>query len=171
MTDLVDTFADTFADTLARLRAERGDVPLERAPEPTVSMVGVGWSVWEKSPDGTSYDPRGGVVVHVDPHSVPDPDTGELVDRFLVVRAGRHGLHWVSLRADQVAAVHDGNRPNAHTIRGVCQMVARELRTLFDGTGAGARRSPPDDDRALDLFSLGCRLMSVLARPGTVPPA
>ena len=150
-----------FADTLARLRAETGDQLLERAPAPTASMIGVGWSIWERCPDGTSYDPRGGIVVHVDPAGAHDPETGEAFDRYLVVRAERGRLHWVSLRSDQVEAVDDASRPNAYTIRGVCQVAAREL--------ASSRRTP-DDDRDLELWGLGLRLMATLARPGTVAP-
>lgn len=149
------------ADTLARLRAEKGDQLLERAPAPSAAMIGVGWSIWERCPDGTSYDPRGGIVVHVDPAGAHDPETGEALDRYLVVRAEKGRLQWVSLRSDQVEAVDDGSRPNAYTIRGVCQVAAREL--------ASARRTP-DDDRDLELWGLGTRLMATLARPGTVAP-
>ena len=151
-----------FAETLARIRAEKGDELLQRAPAPSASMIGVGWSVWERCPDGTSYDPRGGIVVHVDPLSMHDPETGEALDRYLVVRADRGRLQWVSLRSDQVEVVDDGSRPNAYTIRGVCQVAAREL---------AASRRAPDDDRDLELWSLGARLMAVLARPSAPAPA
>lgn len=152
-----------FADTLARLREELGGKPIERAPAPTMAMIGVGWSVWERCPDGTYYDPRGGIVAHVVPDGAANPDTGEVVDRYLVVRRGLHGLHWVSLRADQLEAVHDGNRPNAHSIRGVCQIAAREVDRVLS-------KRQPDDEKALELLSLGARLMAVLARPDAVAP-
>jgi len=148
----------TLADTMARLRAEAGEEPFVPAPVPTVA---VGWSVYEKAPADSDYWPRGGVVVHIDIHSVADPDTGELRDRYVLVRVGRQGLQWTSLRADQLAGVDDGNRPNAHTIRGVCQVVAREL---------AATKRKPDDAKALELWSLGARLMSVLGAPGSVAP-
>jgi dipeptidyl aminopeptidase/acylaminoacyl peptidase len=151
----------TLAERIASVRAQAGDEPLERAPAPTVEQLGVGWSLHEKAPDGTWYGVRGGVVVHIAPHAAPVPDTGEMVDRYLVVRADRGELNWTSLRADQVAAVDEGCRPNAHTIRGVCQVAAREL---------AATKRKPDDERALELFSLGARLMAVLARPSTVAP-
>lgn len=147
------------ADTMARLRAEAGGEPL--VPAPTIASIGVGWSVYEQAPADSDYWPRGGVVVHVDPHSIADPESGELLDRYVLVRVGRQGLHWTSLRADELAAVDDGNRPNAHTIRGVCQVVAREL---------AATKRKPDDGRALELWSLGARLMSVLGAPGSVAP-
>ncbi len=156
----------TTSERLAQLRAEKGDTPLLAAPAPTTAQVGVGWSVWERSPDGTSYTPRGGVVVHIDPASTPDPETGEMLDRFLVVRARAGGLHWVSLRADQLAAVDDGCRPNAHTIAGVCQVVQRELREQLE-----RRRGVVDHERVLELFSLGARLMAVVARPASELPA
>lgn len=105
------------ADTMARLRAEANEVPLVPAPVPTVA---VGWSLYEKAPADSDYWPRGGVVVFIDPsHNVADPESGELRDRYVLVRVGRQGLHWTSLCADEVASVDDGNRPNAHTIRGV----------------------------------------------------
>lgn len=148
-----------FADTLARLRAEKGDTPLLPAPAPTAADVGPGWSVWELAPHDSDYWPRGGLVVHVDHQAVPVPDTGEFVDRYVVVRADRGELRWVSLRADQVAAVGDSSRPNALTIRGVCQVAAREASKCRD------------DERLLELFSLGARLMAVVTRPATVPPA
>lgn len=159
----------------ARLDALRAEMDAKFGPPrsgpkapPTTAMVGVGWSLWERSPEGTWYEPRGGVVVHVDPRAVLDEESGELLDRYLLVRAvrtpgsERATLHWTSLRADQVAALDDGCRPNAATIRGVCQVAAREL--------AKPRRRF-DDRRALELWSLGCRLMSVLGAPDSVPPA
>ncbi len=152
--------SQTFADRLALLRAQTSDTPLERAAAPTLADLGVGWSVYEAMPPEGDYWPRGGVVLHVVPNGATDPETGEVVDRYLVVRADRGALHWVSLRADQLGALGDDNRPNAHTIRGVCQVAAREL----------AARSRPDDDRSLELWSLGARLMAVLARPAAVAP-
>lgn len=151
----------TLADTLARIRAEVDSGLLIPAPGSTVAQLGVGWSVWETAPADSDYWPRGGVVLHVDPGADTSPDTGEVVDRYLVVRAHRGELAFASLRADQVAAVDDGNRPNAHTIRGVCQVAAREL---------AAPKRRPGDERALELWSLGARLMAVLARPTTVAP-
>jgi len=91
------------------------------------------------------------VVVHVD--RATDPETGEVGDRYLLVRAHRAQLVWVSLRADQIQA--DAGRPNAHTLRGVCQVAAREL-------GRPNRRKI-DDRRDLELWSLGARLMAVVA--------
>ena len=150
---------NALADAIARLRAEAGGEPPVPAPVPTV--VGVGWSVYEKAPADSDYWPRGGVVVHIDPHSAADPESGELWDRYHLVRVGRQGLQWTSLRADELGTVDDGNRPNAHTIQGVCQVVAREL---------AATKRKPDDRRALELWSLGTRLMSVLGAPGSVAP-
>jgi hypothetical protein len=43
-------------------------------------------------------------------------------------------------------------------VRGVCQVAARLLARCGD-----------DDERALELWSLGARLMAALARPGSVP--
>lgn len=156
-----------FADTLARVRAETGDTPLERVPTPTTREIGVGWSVWERSPDGTDYDPRGGTVLHVIPNGVHDEDTGEAYDRYVVVRVGRFGLHWTSLRADQLGPIDDGSRPNAHSIAGVCHAAARELVELLRPK---ARGEAPDMDKALDLFSLGARLTAAVARPAAVAP-
>lgn len=146
-----------FADNLARLRASHPE-PLVSHVEDPVVRAGVGWSVWERTPEGSDYDPRGGVVLHVD--VAPDPETGEIGDRYLVVRADRGRLVWGSLRAEAVTCP---GRPNAHTIRGVCSIAAREL--------SGARRRP-DDARDLELWSLGTRLMATLARPdsGGPPP-
>lgn len=121
------------------------------------TVVGVGWSVWEKAPADSDYRPRGGVVVHVVPQAELDVETGELLDRYVVVNVYGGKLAWVSLRADQVAPVTDSSRPNASTIRGVCQVAAREA--------AKCRR----DERLLELFSLGTRLMAVVARPSSVP--
>lgn len=141
----------TMAERIAGLRAAN--------PEPLVSHVddpvapGVGWSVYETAPPCSSHEPRGGVVLDVDHHS-PDPETGEIGARYLLVRVRQGQLSWVSLRASQVSAYP--GRPNAHTIRGVCQVAAREL--------AGSRRRP-DDARDLELWSLGARLTAVLARP------
>ena len=146
------------ADTLARLRAEAGEEPPPVKPS---AVVGVGWSVYEKAPADGDYWPRGGVVVHIDPHSVVDPESGELRDRYALVRVGRQGLQWTSLCVDELGTVDDGNRPNAHTIRGVCQVVAREL---------AATKRKPDDRKALELWSLGARLMAVLGAPGSVAP-
>ena len=150
----------SLADTVARIRAEAGDGLLTTASPPTVAQLGVGWSVYEQAPPDSDYWPRGGVIVH-GPWTVVDPDTGEVVDRFVVVRADRGALCWASLRADQLGPVGDGNRPNAVTIRGVCQVAAREL---------AATKRKPDDERALELWSLGARLMAVLARPAAVAP-
>lgn len=146
------------ADTVARLRAESDEGP---PGQPSAPVVGVGWTLWEEAPADSDYWPRGGVVVHIDPHSVADPESGELSDRYVLVRAGRQGLQWTSLCAAEAGVIDDGNRPNAHTIRGVCQVVARELAT--------ARRKP-DDRKALELWSLGARLMSVLGASGSVAP-
>lgn len=149
---------NALAETLARLRAESD----EGSPgQPTPPAVGVGWSLWEKAPADSDYWPRGGVVVHIDPHSIADPESGELRDRYVLVRVGRQGLHWTSLCAGEVGSVDDGNRPNAHAIRGVCQVVAREL---------AATKRTPDDRKALELWSLGARLMGVLGAPGSVAP-
>lgn len=157
-----------FTDTTALLRAELGDKPLLRAPAPTVAQVAVGWSIWEKAPEGTDYQPRGGVVVHVVPNGAHHPETGEALDRYLVVkavRADQGGLAWTSLRSDQVAAVDDGNRPNSHTIAGVCKKATQELAQELE-----RRRGSVDVERVLELFTLGARLMAVIARPGTVAP-
>lgn len=151
-----------FADTLARLRAETGDQLLERAPAPSAAMIGVGWSIWERCPDGTSYDPRGGLVVHVQPAAAHDPETGEALDRYVVARADRGRLQWVSLCSDQIEVVDDGSRPNAHTIDGVCQVIAREL--------ASTRRRR-DDERDLELWSVGLRLKASVARSSVPAPA
>ncbi len=153
----------TLTDTIARIRAEAGDGPLLPVPPPTVSDLVVGWSVHETADPSTWYDVRGGVIVHVTPNGAHSPETGEALDRYTVVDVDKGKLCWHSLRADQLAAVDDSCRPNASTIRGVCQVAAREL-------VSGARSRKPDDERALELWSLGCRLMSVLARPGTVAP-
>lgn len=155
----------TFTDTLARIRAEAGDDLLEPAAPPTAGDIGVGWSIYELVPEGGDYWPRGGVVVHIAPHAAPVEDTGEMVDRYLVVRADEGELHWTSLRADQVAMVDDESRPNAHTIAGVCQVATRELGRQLD-----RRRGVPDYERVLELFSLGARLMAVIARPASVAP-
>jgi hypothetical protein len=152
-----------FTDTLARLRAEAGDELLDVAPPPTMASLGVGWSIHEKAPDDSDYWPRGGVVVHVTPNGAHSEETGEVVDRYTLVRAERGQLHWTTLGADQVQALTDANRPNAHTIWGVCDIAAREL-------VARAKSRAPDHERALELWSLGTRLMAVLARPGTVAP-
>lgn len=141
----------TVAERMAALRAAH--------PEPLVSSVddpapiGPGWSVWEQAPAGTDYNPRGGVVVGVDHHS-PDPDTGEIGDRYLLVRTRYGKLSFLSLRASQVAPA---DRPNAATIRGVCQVAAREL---------AAERRRADDARDLELWSLGVRLMAVIVPAG-----
>lgn len=156
----------TLSDTLARLRAEAADELLAPAPAPTVAELGVGWSIYEKVPADGDYWPRGGVVVHVVPNGAHDELTGEAMDRYVVVRADQGQLNWTSLRADQVAALDDGSRPNAHTLAGVCQVATKELSRRLERRRGGA----PDYDRVLELFSLGARLMAVIARPAAVAP-
>lgn len=155
-----------FADTLARIRADVGDELLERAPAPTVAELGVGWSIRETAPAEGDYWPRSGVIGHVVPNGAHDAETGEAMDRYLVVRTDTGSLYWTSLRADQVAALDDGCRPNAHTLTGVCQVITRELAQRLERRRGGA----PDYERVLELFSLGARLMAVIARPAAVAP-
>ncbi len=155
----------SLADTMARIRAEVGDELLRPAPAPTVADLGVGWSINEAAPADSDYWPRGGVVVHIVPNGVHDVETGEAIDRYTVVRADRGELHWCSLRADKVGPLGDGNRPNAHTIAGVCQVVVRKLSDQFE-----RQRGVPDYERALELFTLGNRLMACLARPAAPAP-
>lgn len=140
-----------FAERMATLRAANPGPLVSHVDDPVVPSVG--WSVYEVAPACSDYQPRGGLVVHVD-GGTADPDTGEVGDRYLVVRVGQGRLHWTSLRASQVQA--GPGRPNAHTIRGVCQVAGREL---------AASRRRPDDARDLELWSLGARLTAVLARP------
>ena len=117
----------TFTDTMARVRAQVGDGLLEPAPPPTVEQLAVGWSVCETSTG--DYWPRGGVVVHITPDGAHSAETGEVVDRYTVVRADKAGLHGTSLRADQVDPPEE---PNAHTITGVCQEATRQLARQLD---------------------------------------
>lgn len=146
----------TLAERLTLLRAAHPE-PLVSHVDNPVLPIGVGWSVWEQAPAGTDYSPRGGVVVHVDAHSA-DPATGEVGPRYLVVRARGGRLSWLSLRAHQLAP---GERPNAYALRGVCQVAAREL---------AATKRRPDDERDLELWSLGARLMAVIVRPDAGDP-
>lgn len=144
----------TYAEIQARAAALG---PLLPVSEPTVADVTTGWSVWEKMPADADYigHRRGGVVLQVAPGW--DPDTGEAVDRYVLVSAYRHEIRWLSLRADQLEAAAV-ERPNYKTLRGICTEAARRLVTIGD------------DDKALELWTLGARLMAVVARPGT-PPA
>lgn len=144
--------------TYAEIQAKAAELgPLLPVPEPTMRDVSVGWSLWEKMPDEAEYfdHRRGGVVVHVTPGW--HPDTGEAVDRYVMVHVHRDGLRWLSLRADELAAAAVG-RPNNKTIQGICTEAARQLVKVRDV------------EKALELWSLGARLMAVLARPGTAAP-
>lgn len=132
--------------------------PLVSAVDDPPATIDLGWSVHEQTPADSDYWPRGGTLAAVIPGGAANPDTGEVVDRYRLVRVVEGRLAWVSLRSDQVATPQ---RPNASTIRGLCQVVAREL---------ARDHREPDDAKALELWSLGARLMSVIGAPGSVAP-
>lgn len=84
------------------------------ADEFLIRQLDIGWTVWERMPDDADYDPRGGTVVGWDDR--PDPDTGEVIRHYRLLRFPQGLPDYFSLSELECNAKSMG-LPNAAFIR------------------------------------------------------
>lgn len=106
-----------------------------------VDSIAVGWTVWEKRPDGADYLPRGGVVFNV--HRRNDFETGEVITVFDVLgqgdasrTTGKLVLH--SLRAEQVG---EASEPNSGVVGPYVNLLLTEMHRTKTATRRRAQLS------------------------------
>lgn len=92
--------------------------------DPILSMVEIGWSVFERQADLADYEPRGGVVTAIDDN--PDPETGEIRRRYEVLRfpQGRPDFVWLDEHNLNIDAT---SLPNTAVIRSQIKRINEVL--------------------------------------------